>query len=214
MIANYTKTYCIHVRQGNMLPPQNTFSSNDGKNTAGQLVELKIIPKLEDTDTSMCSCVHPLSHVALNRGEGQDFLSETTFLRTGDEFPPPPPPSPFSTNLVLMQEKLSSIESQMTQSSRNWRVADRKHKYFMLCSLLLMIVFFVAGFLCLGISLKLKPLAALFEKMEDFLDEAGARKDMTTVIPILVPDNLLTGSKGNVSRRVLDFAPKRGASWL
>ena len=197
-----------------MLPSQNTFSGNEGKNTAAQFVELKVRPKLEDMDTSMYSCVHPLSHLALKRGEGQEFLNETTFLRAGDEFPPPPPPSPFSTNLVLMQEKLDSIESQMTQSSRNWRVADRKHKYFMLCSLLLMIVFFIAGFLCLGISLKLKPLAALFEKMEDFLDEAGARKDMTTVIPILVPDNLITGSKENVSRRILDFVPKRGASWL
>ena len=195
------------------MPSQNTFVGDEGKTTA-QVIELKVRPGLEDKDTPMYSYVHPLKYLALERGEGQEFLNETTFLRAGDEFPPPPPPSPFSTNLVFMQEKLDSIESQLTQSSRNWRVADRKQKYFMLCSLLLMIVFFIAGFLCLGISLKLKPLAALFEKMEDFLDEAGARKDMTTVIPILVPDNLLTGSKGNVSRRVLDFAPKRGASWL
>ena len=197
-----------------MLPSQNTFSGNEGKNTAGQFVELKVRPKLEDMDTSMYSCVHPLSHLALKRGEGQEFLSETTFLRAGDEFPPPPPPSPFSTNLVFMQDKLESIESQLTQSSRNWRVADRKQKYFMLCSLLLMVVFFIAGFLCLGISLKLKPLVGLFEKMEEFLEEAGARKDMTTVIPILVPDNFITGSKENVSRRILDFTPNRGASWL
>ena len=197
-----------------MLPSQNTFSGNEGKNTAGQFVELKVRPKLEDMDTSMYSCVHPLSHLALKRGEGQEFLSETTFLRTGDEFPPPQPPSPFSTNLVLMQEKLDSIESQMTQSSRNWRVADRKQKYFMLCSLLLMVVFFLTGFLCLGISLKLPPLAGLFEKIEEFLEEAGARKDMTTVIPILVPDDFIAGSRENVSRRILDFVPKRGASWL
>ena len=130
-----------------MLPSQNTFSGNEGKNTAGQFVELKVRPKLEDMDTSMYSCVHPLSHLALKRGEGQDFLSETTFLRTGDEFPPPPPPSPFSTNLVFMQEKLDSIESQMTQSSRNWRVADRKQKY---CALLFT---FNDSFLYCGISL-------------------------------------------------------------
>ena len=196
------------------MPSQNTFMGNEGKNTAAQFVELKVRPGLEDMDAPMYSYVHPLNHLALKRGEGQEFLNETTFLRAGDEFPPPPPPSPFSTNLVFMQDKLESIESQLTQSSRNWRVADRKQKYFMLCSLLLMVVFFIAGFLCLGISLKLKPLAGLFEKMEEFLEEAGARKDMTTVIPILVPDNFITGSKENVSRRILDFTPNRGASWL
>ena len=62
--------------------------------------------------------------------------------------------------------------------------------------------------------LKIQPLAGLFEKMEKFLEEAGARKDMSTVIPILVPDNFITGSKENVSRRILDFTPNRGASWL
>ena len=195
------------------MPSQNTFIGDEGKNTA-QVVELKVRPGLEDKDTPMYSYIHPLKYLALERGEGQEFLNETNFLRAGEEFPPPPPPSPFSTNLVLMQDKLESIESQLTQSSRNWRVADRKQKYFMLCSLLLMVVFFLTGFLCLGISLKLPPLAGLYEKMEEFLEEAGARKDMTTVIPILVPDNFITGSKENVSRRILDFTPNRGASWL
>ena len=195
------------------MPSQNTFIGNEGKNTA-QVVELKVRPGLEDKDTPMYSYIHPLKYLALERGEGQEFLNETNFLRAGEEFPPPPPPSPFSTNLVLMQDKLESIESQLIQSNRNWRVADRKHNYFMLCSLLLMVVFFLTGFLCLGISLKLPPLAGLFEKMEEFLEEAGARKDMTTVIPILVPDNFITGSKENVSRRILDFTPNRGASWL
>ena len=199
-----------------MLPSQNTFSGNEGKNTAAQFVELKVRPGLEDMDTPMYSCVHPLSHLALKRGEGQEFLNETNFLRAGEEFPPPPPPSPFSTNpvLVQLQDKLESIESQLIQSNQSWRVADRKHNYFMLCSLLLMVVFFLTGFLCLGISLKLPPLAGLYEKLEEFLEEAGAGKDMTTVIPILVPDDFIAGSKENVSRRILDFTPNRGASWL
>ena len=197
------------------MPSQNTFIGNEGKNTA-QVVELKVRPGLEDKDTPMYSYVHPLNHLALKRGEGQEFLNETTFLRAGEEFPPPPPPSPFSTNpvLVQLQDKLESIESQLIQSNQSWRVADRKHNYFMLCSLLLMVVFFLTGFLCLGISLKLPPLAGLYEKLEEFLEEAGAGKDMTTVIPILVPDDFIAGSKENVSRRILDFTPNRGASWL
>ena len=193
------------------MPSQNTFMGNEGKNTAAQFVELKVRPGLEDMDAPMYSYVHPLNHLALKRGEGQEFLNETTFLRAGEEFPPPPPPSPFSTNLVLMQDKLESIESQLIQSNQSWRVADRKHNYFMLCSLLLMVVFFLTGFLCLGISLKLPPLAGLYEKLEEFLEEAGAGKDMTTVITILIPDDFIAGSRENVSRRILDFTPNRGA---
>ena len=197
------------------MPSQNTFVGDEG-NTTAQVIELKVRPGLEDKDTPMYSYIPPLKLLALERGEGQDFLNETNFLRSGEEFPPPPPPSPFSTNpvLVQLQDKLESIESQLIQSNQSWRVADRKHNYFMLCSLLLMVVFFLTGFLCLGISLKLPPLAGLYEKMEEFLEEAGARKDMTTVIPILVPDDFITGSKENVSRRILDFTPNRGASWL
>ena len=197
------------------MPSQNTFVGDEG-NTTAQVIELKVRPGLEDKDTPMYSYIPPLKLLALERGEGQDFLNETNFLRSGEEFPPPPPPSPFSTNpvLVQLQDKLESIESQLIQSNQSWRVADRKHNYFMLCSLLLMVVFFLTGFLCLGISLKLPPLAGLYEKLEEFLEEAGARKDMTTVIPILVPDDFITGSKENVSRRILDFTPNRGASWL
>ena len=197
------------------MPSQNTFVGDEG-NTTAQVIELKVRPGLEDKDTPLYSYIPPLKLLALERGEGQDFLNETNFLRSGEEFPPPPPPSPFSTNpvLVQLQDKLESIESQLIQSNQSWRVADRKHNYFMLCSLLLMVVFFLTGFLCLGISLKLPPLAGLYEKMEEFLEEAGARKDMTTVIPILVPDDFITGSKENVSRRILDFTPNRGASWL
>ena len=197
------------------MPSQNTFVGDEGKTTA-QVIELKVRPGLEDKDTPMYSYIPPLKLLALERGEGQEFLNETNFLRAGEEFPPPPPPSPFSTNpvLVQLQDKLESIESQLIQSNQSWRVADRKHNYFMLCSLLLMVVFFLTGFLCLGISLKLPPLAGLYEKLEEFLEEAGARKDMTTVIPILVPDDFIAGSKENVSRRILDFTPNRGASWF
>ena len=197
------------------MPKQNIFVGDEG-NTTAQVIELNVRPGLEDKDTPMYSYIPPLKLLALERGEGQDFLNETNFLRSREEFPPPPPPSPFSTNpvLVQLQDKLESIESQLIQSNQSWRVADRKHNYFMLCSLLLMVVFFLTGFLCLGISLKLPPLAGLYEKLEEFLEEAGARKDMTTVIPILVPDDFITGSKENVSRRILDFTPNRGASWL
>ncbi len=193
------------------MPSQNTFVGDEG-NTTAQVIELKVRPGLEDKDTPMYSYIPPLKLLALERGEGQEFLNETNFLRSGEEFPPPPPPSPFSTNpvLVQLQDKLESIESQLIQSNQSWRVADRKHNYFMLCSLLLMVVFFLTGFLCLGISLKLPPLAGLYETLEEFLEEAGARKDMTTVIPILVPDDFITGSKENVSRRILDFTPNRG----
>ena len=194
------------------MPSQNTFVGDEGKTTA-QVIELKVRPGLEDKDTPMYSYIPPPKLLALERGEGQDFLNETNFLRSGEEFPPPPPPSPFSTNpvLVQLQDKLESIESQLIHSNQSWRVADRKHNYFMLCSLLLMVVFFLTGFLCLGISLKLPPLAGLYEKLEEFLEEAGARKDMTTVIPILVPDDFIAGSRENVSRRILDFTPNRGA---
>ena len=197
------------------MPKQNIFVGDEG-NTTAQVIELNVRPGLEDKDTPMYSYIPPLKLLALERGEGQDFLNETNFLRSREEFPPPPPPSPFSTNpvLVQLQDKLESMESQLIQSNQSWRVADRKHNYFMLCSLLLMVVFFLTGFLCLGISLKLPPLAGLYEKLEEFLEEAGARKDMTTVIPILVPDDFITGSKENVSRRILDFTPNRGASWL
>ena len=194
------------------MPSQNTFVGDEGKTTA-QVIELKVRPGLEDKDTPMYSYIPPLKLLALERGEGQDFLNETNFLRSGEEFPPPPPPSPFSTNpvLVQLQDKLESIESQLIQSNQSWRVADQKHNYFMLCSLLLMVVFFLTGFLCLGISLKLPPLAGLYEKLEEFLEEAGAGKDMTTVIPILIPDDFIAGSRENVSRQILDFTPNRGA---
>ena len=96
---------------------------------------------------------------------------------------------------------------------RQFKVTSCPNKTHLLVlfSLILMVIFLLTGFLCLGISLKLPPLAGLVEKLEEFLEEAGTGTDMTTVIPILIPDNFIAGSGENVSRRILDFSPNRGA---
>ena len=189
---------------------QNSFVGDEG-NSKAQVTELKVRPGLEDKYTPMYSYIPPLKLLALERGEGQEFLNETSFLRSGDELPPPP--SPFLINLVLLelQDKMESIESQLVQSNEKWQVANRNHNFYMLFSLILMVIFLFTGLLCLGISLKLPPLAGLVEKLEEFLEEAGKGTDMTTVIPILIPDNFIAGSGENVSRRILDFTPNRGA---
>ena len=135
------------------MPKQNTFVGDEG-NTTAQVTELKVRPGLEDKDTPMYSYIPPLKLLALERREGQDFLNETNFLRSGEEFPSPPSPSPFSTNpvLVQLQDKLESIESQLIQSNERFRVADQKHNFYMLCSLLLMVIFLLTGFLCSGLA--------------------------------------------------------------
>ena len=192
------------------MPKQNTFVGDEG-NTTAQVIELKVRPGLEDKDTPMYSYIPPLKLLALERGEGQDFLNETNFLRSGEEFPPPPSPFLIDPVLVQLQDKMESIESQLIQSNEKLRLANRNHNFYMLFSLILMVIFLLTGFLCLGISLKLPPLAGLVEKLEEFLEEAGTGTDMTTVIPILIPDNFIAGSGENVSRRILDFTPNRGA---
>ena len=192
------------------MPKQNTFVGDEG-NTTAQVIELKVRPGLEDKDTPMYSYIPPLKLLALEHGEGQEFLNETNFLRSGEEFPPPPSPFLIDPVLMQLQDKMESIESQLIQSNEKWQVANRNHNFYMLFSLILMVIFLLTGFLCLGISLKLPPLAGLVEKLEEFLEEAGAGKDMTTVIPILIPDNFIAGSGENVSRRILDFTPNRGA---
>ena len=113
--------------------------------------------------------------------------------------------------LQQLQDKIESIESQLIQTNEKWQVANQNHNFYMLFSLLLMVFFLFTGLLCLGISLKLPPLAGLVEKLEEFLEEAGKGTDMTTVIPILIPDNFIARSGENVSRRILDFTPNRGA---
>ena len=192
------------------MPKQNTFVGDEG-NTTAQVIELKVRPGLEDKDTPMYSYIPPLKLLALERGEGQEFLNETSFLRSGEEFPPPPSPFLIDPVLMQLQDKMESIESQLIQSNEKWQVANRNHNFYMLFSLILMVIFLLTGFLCLGISLKLPPLAGLVEKLEEFLEEAGKGTDMTTVIPILIPDNFIAGSGENVSRRILDFTPNRGA---
>ena len=192
------------------MPKQNTFVGDEG-NTTVQVTELKVRPGLEDKDTPMYSYIPLLKLLALERGEGQEFLNETSFLRSGEEFPPPPSPFLIDPVLQQLQDKMESIESQLIQSNEKWQVANRNHNFYMLFSLILMVIFLLTGFLCLGISLKLPPLAGLVEKLEEFLEEAGTGTDMTTVIPILIPDNFIAGSGENVSRRILDFTPNRGA---
>ena len=151
--------------------------------------------------------------MALKKGEGQEFLDETSFLRSGEEVMPPPP-SPFLVDPVLqqIQDKMESIESQLIQSNNKWQLANRHFKFFMVFSLVLMVFFMITGLLCLGISLKLPPLAGLAEKLEEFLEVAGKGTDMTTpVIPIPIPDDFLAGSGENSSHHILDFTPLRGA---
>ena len=192
------------------MPKQNTFVGDEGTTTT-QVIELKVRPGLEDKDTPMYSYIPPLKLLALERGEGQDFLNETNFLRSGEEFPPPPSPFLIDPVLMQLQDKMESIESQLIQSNEKWQVANRNHNFYMLFSLILMVIFLLTGFLCLGISLKLPPLAGLVEKLEEFFEEAGTRTDMTTVIPILIPDDFIAGSGENMSGRILDFTPNRGA---
>ena len=192
------------------MPKQNLFVGDEG-NSKAQVTELKIRPGLEDQDTPMYSYIPPLKLLALERGEGQEFLNETSFLRSGEEFPPPPSPFLIDPVLQQLQDKMESIESQLIQSNEKWQVANRNHNFYMLFSLILMVIFLLTGFLYLRISLKLPPLAGLVEKLEEFFVEAGTGTDMTTLIPILIPDNFIAGSGENVSRRILDFTPNRGA---
>ena len=76
-----------------------------------------------------------------------------------------------------------------------------------------MTFFMITGLLCLGISLKLPPLAGLAEKLEEFLEAAGKGTGVTTaVIPIPIPDDSVAGSEENSSyHHILDFTPLRGA---
>ena len=192
------------------MPSQNTFVGDEG-NTTAQVIELKVRPGLEDKDTPMYSYIPPLKLLALEKGEGQEFLNETSFLRSGEEFPPPPSPFLIDPVLQQLQDKMESIESQLIQSNEKWQVANRNHNFYMLFSLILMVFFMFTGLLCLGISLKLPPLAGLVEKLEEFLEEAGKGTDMTTVIPVLIPDDFIAGSGENMSHHILDFTPNRGA---
>ena len=192
------------------MPKSNSFVGDEG-NSKAQVTELKIRPGLEEQGTPMYSYIPPLKLLALEKGEGQEFLNKTSFLRSGEEFPPPPSPFLIDPVLQQLQDKMESIESQLIQTNEKWQVANRNHNFYMLFSLLLMVFFMFTGLLCLGISLKLPPLAGLVEKLEEFLEEAGKGTDMTTVIPVLIPDDFIAGSGENITRRILDFTPNRGA---
>ena len=173
----------------------NSFVSDEG-NSKAQVTELKYRPGLEGQGAHVYTYIPPLKLMALEKGEGQEFLNETSFLRSGEEVFPPPP-SPFLVDPVLqqIQDKMESIESQLIQSNEKWQLANRNHNFYMIFSLILMVFFMFTGLLCLGISLKLPPLAGLAEKLEEFLEVAGKGTDMTTpVIPILIPDDFIAGS--------------------
>ena len=110
---------------------------------------------------------------------------------------------------------MESIESQLIQSNNKWQLANRHFKFFMVFSLVLMAFFMITGLLCLGISLKLPPLAGLAEKLEEFLEVAGKGTDVTTpVIPIPIPDDFVAGSGENSSHHILDFKPTSGCQVL
>ena len=190
----------------------NSFVGDEG-NSKAQVTKLKYRPGLEGQGAHMYTYIPPLKLLALEKGEGQEFLNETSFLRSGEEVMPPPP-SPFLVDPVLqqIQDKMESIESQLIQSNNKWQLANRHFKFFMVFSLVLMAFFMITGLLCLGISLKLPPLAGLAEKLEEFLEVAGKGTDMTTpVIPILIPDDFIAGSGENSSYHILDFTPNQGA---
>ena len=127
----------------------------------------------------------------------------------------PQPPSPFLIDPVLqqIQDRVESIESQLVQSNNKWQQANRHFKFYMVFSLILMTFFMITGLLCLGISLKLPPLAGLAEKLEEFLEAARKGTGVTpTAIPIPIPDDSVTGSEENSSyNHILDFTPLWGA---
>ena len=71
------------------MPKSNSFVGDEG-NSKAQVTELQIWPGLEEQDTPMYSYIPPLKLLALERGEGQDFLNETNFVGPGRSFPHPP----------------------------------------------------------------------------------------------------------------------------
>ena len=95
---------------------QNSFVGDEG-NSKAQVTELKVRPGLEDKYTPMYSYIPPLKLLALERGEGQEFLNETSFLRSGEELPPPPRPFLIDPVLMELQDKMESIESQLIKTN-------------------------------------------------------------------------------------------------
>ena len=96
----------------------NSFVGDEG-NSKAQITELKHRPGLEGQGAHIYTYIPPLKLLALERGEGQEFLNETSFLRSGEEVMPPPP-SPFLIDPVLLQiqNRVESIESQLIRSNK------------------------------------------------------------------------------------------------
>ena len=126
------------------MPKSNSFVGDEG-NSKAQVTELKIRPGLEEQGTPMYSYIPPLKLLALEKGEGQEFLNETSFLRSGEEFPPPPSPFLIDPVLQQLQDKMESIESQLIQTNEKWQVANRYHNFYMLFSLIFDGIFYVYG---------------------------------------------------------------------
>ena len=194
---------------GDIMANSNSFVC-DGGDSKAKVTELKYRPGLEPGGYVY---IPPRKFLALETGGGQEFLDETSFLRSGEEVMPPPP-SPFLIDPVLqqIQDRVESIESQLIQSNDKLQQANRHFTFYMVFSLVLMTFFMITGLLCLGISLKLPPLAGLAEKLEEFLEAAGKETGVTTsVIPIPIPGDFIAGSGENMSHHILDFTPNRGA---
>ena len=98
----------------------NSFVS-DGCNNKAKVTELKYRPRMEGGFVYIPSS----KFLALEAGGGQEFLDETSFLRSGSEAMPPPP-SPFLVDPVLqsIQDRVESIESQLVQSNHQWQQAN------------------------------------------------------------------------------------------
>ena len=138
----------------------------DGGDSKAKVTELKYRPGLESGGYFY---IPPRKFLTLETGGGQEFLDKTSFLRSGEEVMPPPP-SPFLIDPVLLQiqNRVESIESQLIRSNDKLQQANRHFTFYMVFSLVLMTFFMITGLLCLGISLKLPPLAGLAEKLEEF----------------------------------------------
>ena len=89
----------------------NSFAS-DGCNNKAKVTELKYRPGMEGG----LVYIPPPKYLALEAGGGQEFLDETSFLRSGGEVMPQPP-SPFLIDPMLqqIQDRIESIESQLVQ---------------------------------------------------------------------------------------------------
>ena len=113
----------------------------DGGNNKAKVTELKYRPGMEGG----LVYIPPPKYLALEAGGGQEFLEETSFLRSGGKVMPPPP-SPFLIDPVLqsIQDRVESIESQMVQSNNQWQQANQNFKFYIIFSLVLLTLFLIS----------------------------------------------------------------------